>query len=219
MSQKDIFLSTEADAWYVRNQQKVEEFDFSADPVSLAVVEIASKCQLEAELGRYRILEVGCGGGQRLAWLATKLDAEAFGLEPSALAVEDARSRGILAEVGTADDLPFEDATFDILIFGFCLYLCDRQDLFRIAQEANRVLKPDSWLVINDFYAPHPVAREYHHKPGIYSYKMDYRQLFSWHPAYTCYSHKVTCHGRNDYTDDAQEWVSTSVIRKKIGIQ
>jgi len=94
--------------------------------------------------------------------------------------------------------------------------LCDRQDLFRIAQEANRVLKSDSWLVINDFYAPHPIKREYHHKPGVYSYKMDYRQLFSWHPAYTCFAHKVTFHGRNEFTDEAQEWVATSVMRKKI---
>ncbi|MEO0316123.1 MAG: hypothetical protein RI928_2579 [Pseudomonadota bacterium] len=216
MSQKDVFLSSEADAWYKRNLQTVAKTEFSIDPVSLAVLGLAATFPPEAQPRRLRLLEVGCGEGRRLEWLAEKLNADVFGVEPSSLAVERARTRGVAAQRGTADDLPFEDATFDVLIFGFCLYLCDRQDLFRIAQEANRVLKPDSWLVINDFFAPHPIKREYHHKPGVYSYKMDYRQLFSWHPAYTCLSHKVTCHGRNEFTDDAQEWVATSVMRKKI---
>lgn len=217
MSQKDVFLSSEADAWYERNLQALEKTDFSIDPVSLSVLELAATFPLgTTQERRLRILEVGCGEGRRLEWLAAKLNADVFGVEPSSLAVHNAQARGITIERGTADYLPFDDATFDVLIFGFCLYLCDRQDLFSIAHEANRVLKPESWLVINDFYAPHPIKREYHHKAGVYSYKMDYRQLFSWHPAYTCLSHKVTLHGSNEFTDDPQEWVATSVIRKKI---
>ena len=216
MSQKNVFLSSEADAWYERNLRAVGKTDFSTDPVSLAVLELAATYPSETQARKFRILEIGCGEGRRLEWLATKLNADVFGVEPSALAVNKALSRGIDAVRGTADELPFDDATFDVLIFGFCLYLCDRQDLFRIAQETNRVLKSDSWLVINDFYAPHPIKREYHHKPGVYSYKMDYRQLFSWHPAYTCFAHRVTFHGRNEFTDEAQEWVATSIMRKKI---
>lgn len=212
MPQKDIFLSSEADAWYQRNQNAVSKADFAADPVATAVVELADTQGAEEKL---QILEIGCGEGRRLAWLSGKLGADVFGLEPSALAVEQACARGVKAERGTADSLPFENAAFDIVIFGFCLYLCDRQDLFRIAQEADRVLKPDSWLVINDFFAPTPIKRTYHHSPGIFSYKMDYRELFDWHPAYTCYAHRLSHHGQNDFTDDPQEWVATSIMRKK----
>ncbi|UYO93982.1 class I SAM-dependent methyltransferase [Pollutimonas sp. M17] len=219
MSQKDVFLSSEADAWYERNLKAVKKIDFSIDPVSLAVLELVTTFPPEMQARRLRVLEVGCGEGRRLEWLAAKLNLDVYGIEPSALAVDKARARGITAERGTADDLPFDDATFDVLIFGFCLYLCDRQDLFRVAQEANRVLKPDSWLVINDFYAPHPIKREYHHKPGVYSYKMDYRRLFTWHPAYTCFAHKVTFHGRTEFTDDSQEWMATSVMRKRMESQ
>ena len=43
--------------------------------------------------------------------------------------------------MGTADKLPFEDQSVDILVYGFCLYLCDREDMFNIAAEANRVIK------------------------------------------------------------------------------
>ena len=57
---------------------------------------------------------------------------------------------------GAADQLYFESQTFDFVVFGFCLYLCDRDDLFEIAKEAHRVLKPTGWLVIHDFFAEPP---------------------------------------------------------------
>lgn len=216
MQQKDIFLRFEADAWFERNQQSVAQRNFATDdPVTAATVQIAQLSQYADRKESMQILEVGCGEGRRLSWLSEKLGADVFGVEPSAMAVEQACSRGVTAQRGTADSLPFESAKFDILIFGFCLYVCDRQDLFRIAQEADRVLKPDAWLVINDFFAPTPVRREYHHKPGVFSYKMDYRALFEWHPAYTCYAHRINHHGQGSFTDDSHEWVATSVLRKR----
>lgn len=216
MQQKDIFLQSEADAWYRRNQAAIAKKDFASnDSVSSAITEISSHhSQLD---GGMRILEVGCGEGRRLAWLSENLGAEVHGVEPSLMAVEQACARGVKAVRGTADALPYDDAYFDIVFFGFCLYLCDRKDLFRIAQEADRVLKPDAWIVINDFFAPTPVTRDYHHAPGVYSYKMDYRRLFDWHPAYTCFSHIVGPHGASGFTDDANEWVATSILRKKAG--
>jgi SAM-dependent methyltransferase len=83
---------------------------------------------------------------------------------------------------GTADILPFKDHYFDIIIFGFCLYLCDREDLFRIASEADRVLGEPGWLLILYFFSPFPKKNVYHFCKGVQSYKMDYRTLFTWHP-------------------------------------
>jgi ubiquinone/menaquinone biosynthesis C-methylase UbiE len=137
-----------------------------------------------------------------------------FGIEPSKKAVAEAVKRGVVAVQGTADFLPYENKSFDILIFGFCLYLCDQHDLFKIAHEADRVLKDDAWLIINDFYYPGSVARDYHHKPGVQSHKMDYRKLFEWHPSYVCYSHQLQQHGLHEFCDDPQEWVSVSTMRK-----
>jgi SAM-dependent methyltransferase len=214
MHQKDIFLQSEADAWYQRNQVAVSQRNFAADdPVTTAIVEISAQPAYADK--QVRILEVGCGEGRRLSWLAGHLRAEVHGVEPSTMAVEQACLRGVQVVRGTADRLPYGDATFDIVVYGFCLYLCDRQDLFQIAQEADRVLKPDAWLVINDFFATTPVRREYHHRPGIFSYKMDYRKLFDWHPSYTCFAHKIGPHGQAGFTDDNGEWVATSILRKK----
>lgn len=216
MQQKDIFMDSEADAWFKRNRQSLAQRNFALDdPVTQAIAEIEPLARAGGGTQKLRVLEVGCGEGRRLSWLADHLPVDVQGLEPSALAVEQACARGLQVRRGTADSLPFDNASFDILVFGFCLYLCDRQDLFRIAQEADRVLKPDAWLVIHDFFASSPVRREYHHKLGVYSYKMDYRVLFDWHPAYTCYAHRLSHHGQAGFTDDSQEWVATSVLRKK----
>ena len=212
--QKDIFLQGEADAWFERNHAALEKRGFGLqDPIIAGISEIAASDIYKGK--RLSVLEVGCGEGKRLAWLTKNLNTDVYGIDPSKKAVEHARSIGVAAELGTADNLPFDTDSFDVVIFGFCLYLCDRQDLFRIAQEADRLLKQDAWVIIHDFYSTTPVRKLYHHKPGVYSFKMDYRTLFCWHPAYTCYQHRVVHHGQSEYTDDPQEWVAISVIRKK----
>jgi len=84
----------------------------------------------------------------------------------------------------TADNIPFENNRFDLVIFGFCLYLCDRKDLFKIAYEVDRVLADGGELAILDFSPAFPYRNPYSHQPGIFSYKMAYADLFTWNPAY-----------------------------------
>lgn len=209
--QKVIFLNDEGDAWFERNHQAIQDREFSREE---PVISASIKALPLIAHSKPRLLEVGCGEGKRLAWMHQHLGVECHGIEPSAKAVAEAKTIGVLAQQGTADALPYESGMFDILVFGFCLYLCDREDLFRIAQEADRVLRPDGWIVIQDFFSLAPIQRQYHHKPGIFSHKMDHRRLFDWHPAYTCFSHELTQHGAPGFTDDPQEWVATSVLRK-----
>jgi ubiquinone/menaquinone biosynthesis C-methylase UbiE len=209
MKQKEIFLQSEGDEWFARNQGRVAARKLpDDDPILRKVLE------LPAVGGRLKVLEIGCGDGTRLAWLKANRDADCYGIDPSGQAVAAARAKGVNATQGVADELPFESQSFDIIIFGFCLYLCDREDLFRIANEADRVLRTPGWLMIIDFYSPIPRARAYHHRPGVQSYKMDYRALFEWHPDYTTMTHEVRYHGTASYTDDSEEWVAVSVLRK-----
>ena len=214
MRQKEIFLDGEADAWFERNHDLLKDriFDLS-DPVINAVSYITKQSRYAEEI---KVLEIGCGEATRLVWLAEHLGVEVYGIDPSSKAVELAKRSGVKVKQGTADTLPFGSDSFDIVIFGFCLYLCDREDLFKIAQEADRVLKKKSWLIINDFFSPAPTSSNYHHKAGVYSFKMDYRKLFEWHPAYSCFSHRLDHHNQVGFTDDTKEWVSTSVFRKYI---
>lgn len=209
MKQKNIFLESEGNAWFERNTKLMASRKLPE--VDSLLVEILNLPGIEKGI---KILEIGCGEGGRLSWLRENCGFDCYGVEPSAQAVEVAKGRGIAAHQGTAEQLPFDDKAFDIIMFGFCLYLCDREDLFRIAYEADRVLKDPGWLLILDFYSPAPVKRKYHHRPGLYSYKMDYRTLFTWNPSYINFSHKVRHHSECIYTDDTREWVATSVLRK-----
>lgn len=209
--QKSIFLAGEGDAWFERNHEAIQRRSMDrSDPVIAAVARLAPTLPRAA-----RLLEIGCGEAKRLAWLTQHQQLECHGIEPSGRAVAAAQAAGVNALQGTADALPHAADSFDVVVFGFCLYLCDREDLFRIAAECDRVLKPEGWVVIHDFFASAPVQRPYHHKDGVYSYKMDYRQLFDWHPSYTCFAHDVMGHGGGALTDDPQEWVALSVLRKK----
>ena len=180
------------------------------------MINALSRCQ-ESQLagGGGVVLEVGCGEAKRLAWINENMNLMCRGIDPSKKAVLGANKRGVDVLQGTADELPYADQSIDFVVFGFCLYLCDRSDLFRIAHEANRVLKPDAWVIIHDFIANTPTMREYHHLTGLYSYKMDYRKMFDWHPDYTCFSHEINPHEEPGFTDDSDEWVATSIMRKK----
>jgi len=211
MKQKKVFLHSEGDAWFFRNQKSLSSRKLpDADPLLVEIINI----QTSDTSKKLKVLEVGCGDGTRLEWLRNNLDADCFGVEPSPKAVAEAVSKGLNVIQGTADVLPFEDQSFDIVIFAFCLYLCDREDLFLIASSADRVLRQPGWLAILDFYSPEPRANNYHHRSGLSSFKMDYRDLFSWHPNYQCMTHKVRHHIEFTYTDQIDEWIAISLMRK-----
>ena len=212
MKQKEVFLQSEGDAWFNRNRQGVTSVKLpEGDPILREILEAYRCNELNADS---RILEIGCGQGRRLGWLKDTYGAQCFGIEPSGAAVAVAKNSGLSVSQGVADSLPFEDQFFDLVIFGFCLYLCDREDLFRIASEADRVLRSPGWIAIQDFYSSTPILKDYHHKPGVKSHKMDYSSLFTWHPDYECLARKVQAHGAQGYTDDMNEWVSVFMIRK-----
>jgi len=212
MKQKELFVASEGDAWFRRNQAVLAARDWFRDPICLQLADLVEDGKTA------KVLEIGCGDGSRLKHLRDRLNCEVAGIDPSGEAVSMAVQKGVSASVGTADSLPFEGGAFDIVIFGFCLYLCDDADLFRIAGEADRVLAENGWLLILDFESQAPTYRPYHHRAGIRSRKMDYKEMFLWHPAYTLASCRKFHHATLQWTDECDEWVSLSCIRKSVRI-
>lgn len=208
--QKQIFLETEGDAWHLRNQAILKNKMLDKD---LIIQEILSIQKIEVNR-KLIILEIGCGNGYRLDWLQNNTNAICYGIEPSKKAVEVAMSNGLQVRQGTADLLPFEKNSFDIIVFGFCLYLCDREDLFKISAEADRVCKNPGWIIIQDFYKSNYKTKDYHHLDGLKTFKMDYRSVFTWHPFYECTNHKIIDHELHNYNDIENNWIAISTIRK-----
>lgn len=211
-SQRQVFLEGEGDAWFQRNRQAdVDQVAHWANQDLLA--ELLENLPLPRG-PEVSVFEVGCGQGLRLARLSQTKGWSVAGLDPSEKAIAAVNASGCKGMVGTAEALPLADRSVDILIYGFCLYLCDRDDLFRIAAEANRVLKPQAWLAILDFWSPHQSINPYHHRSGVHSYKDDLPAMFSWHPSYVITDHRLRHHATRAYTDEPQEWVAATLLRR-----
>jgi ubiquinone/menaquinone biosynthesis C-methylase UbiE len=208
MKQKEIFLESEGDAWFDRNKGK---FSVTSDPV----VEHVGKI-IQFENRNLKIGEVGCGTGERLGYIKKKLGCEVCGIDPSSKAVSFAKTLSIDAQKGTADILPWETSSLDIIVYGFCLYLCDKNDFFLIAAEANRVTKDKAWVILLDFYQKNESSNPYSHFPGVVTTKADRAKMFLWNNAYTLYFQEVFHHSDRKITDDPFEWVSIQVLRKSV---
>lgn len=166
-------LTSEGDAWYERNRDKLGLHD----PVGDVIDDLA--------LNPTSVLEVGAADGWRLAKLRDKFGCQVLGIDPSIQACMDASKRAVAMYQMTANGLPADDKSVDLLIYGFCLYLCEPSDWLRIAAEGDRVLKDGGFLIVHDFAeTAAPFARRYKHCDGVLSYHVDFSKLWLSNPIY-----------------------------------
>ena len=210
--QKQYFIDGEGDAWFERNKENVDN-----DMSNWLETDYLTKLLMEIPLPQGKevtVVEVGCGQGLRLSYLKQERNWKTIGIDPSSQSIEYIKGKGSEGYIATADNLPLKDKSVDLLIYGFCLYVCDIDDLFRIASEAHRVLKKSSWLAILDFWLPHHKVNNYKHLEGVKSYKGDIPAMFDWHPSYVITNHTVRHHEDGRYTDEKDEWVGVTLIRR-----
>jgi ubiquinone/menaquinone biosynthesis C-methylase UbiE len=186
---KKYFLKTGADDYFYRNKDKIINFKN----------ELLTKVILNNLNNKIiNVLEVGCGDASRLLYLSKKFNKiNFFGIDPSGAAL---KNKKLFLKKATADKLPFKKNFFDVIIYGFCLYLTDNQDLIKIVFEADRVLKKNGIIFILDFYSKKIEYRKFSHKRGHYVRKMDYSKIFSWSPNYKVLSFKKEKYEKKDYT-------------------
>lgn len=179
MSQTDEFYMGEGDAWFGRNKDALEKLNLQdeMEPLLSVLRPFMSKVT--------SILEIGSSDGRRLEYLCNQLDSKGVGLDPSFNAVRNGNERLkrnlndlITLQHGDARSLPYTKSEFDLVLFGFCLYLIDRDHLNEVVQEANRVLKKGGFLLIFDFDVLELQTVPYLHKSGINTYKDDYQRYF-----------------------------------------
>lgn len=99
-------------------------------------------------------VEVGVGTGRFASELGIGV-----GVEPSASMGQVARSRGVDVVKGTAEDLPFGDGEFDVVLM--VTTICFVDDLGRAFREARRVLKESGSIVVAFIDADSPLGKGY----------------------------------------------------------
>ncbi len=121
--------------------------------------------------GKGRVLDIGCGNGPLALKIARSFpDAEVVGLDywgknwdySMQVCQENARIAEVPNRVsfkrGSASALPFEDASFDLVVSNLTFHeVADVADKRKCIQEALRVLKPGGTFVLQDLFLLHSI--------------------------------------------------------------
>lgn len=210
MSQKEIFVNGESDNWFLRNKETLKNrSEFIDVNEMLAFIKPNNT-----------ILEIGCSNGAKLNYIQNQLpnfNVSLFGIDPSTKSIEDGNNNfnNLKLEVGTSDCLNYKDDFFDIIIVGFCLYLVDRNLIFKTVAEIDRVLKQGGLVIITDFEPPFPIKKPYFHKQGVFSYKNNYSNFFIAGGHYNLIKKLHYNHNNLTFDSDFNERVSTSILYKE----
>ena len=113
-----------------------------------------------------RVLEVGCGTGvlSFLSKLAVGEAGEVAGIDIAPKMVSRAQEKArkanleIAFEVGSIDELPYSNGSFDVVISSLMLHHLPMEVKREGLGEVNRVLKDDGRFFLCDFCSPHPLT-------------------------------------------------------------
>jgi ubiquinone/menaquinone biosynthesis C-methylase UbiE len=209
--QESIFSQGEGDQWFKRNLAEIEDLKHFHDVEFILDRLNPFKNQIS------RILEVGCAAGHKVEQLASELEAEPFGIDPSEKAIRAAIERTNNSKnfvVGTVDRMDFLDSSFDTVFVAFCMYLVSREELEKAIREIDRVLTSGGFLIIEDFDpgTDHKVA--YSHHGDITTYKSDYAKLFLNLGKYYLLEKQSFSHSSKHFTDENNERISIQILHK-----
>ncbi|WP_031336670.1 class I SAM-dependent methyltransferase [Rhodopseudomonas sp. B29] len=122
-----------------------------------------------------RVLDIGCGKGFLVHDLMLELPGlQAFGLDVSRYALDHAPDEVIgRLHLGTADDLPFPDKSFDCVLSLNTIHNLPRARAVTAMAEIERVSRGRSFVVVDSYHTPEQKAvfeswvltAEYHDYP------------------------------------------------------
>lgn len=173
--QDQHYLNVEADAFHERNHA-------AADPHALRDYKRKILARLDnAGVNPKRMIEFGCAYGDLLNHYAVENGTEAFGVEPSAKAVELGKQaykdRVTLIQGTMADNEIIADTrnhgTFDLIVVDDVFCWVSRETLFQSVANLDALLADGGFLYIQEFLPLHQTRNPNHHVTGqdVYCYK------------------------------------------------
>ena len=100
-----------------------------------------------------RLLDIGCGQGESLAMIRAEFGCQVMGIEPDERRQRQAAAANLGSEIvlARAEQLPFADASFDLVLAECSVSLFEQPD--SALAEMRRVLTPGGKLLLTDTYA------------------------------------------------------------------
>lgn len=140
----DSSLTPDALAYYQRGD---EDGRITSGPGRLELLRTQAVLTRTLPQPPATVLDVGGASGVYAAWLSDQ-GYDVRMVDPVPLHVEQARARGVVAEVGDVRSLDVADGSYDaVLALGPLYHLTERRDRILAWQEAGRVVRPGGVVV------------------------------------------------------------------------
>lgn len=125
-----------------------------------------------------RSLEIGCGYGRLTPWIATHAETS-VGIDPNKEAIEQARTMYPDLEFTAtgADDLPFPDDEFDLVVSWAVLQHVPPDSIEQVAAELDRVSTDDGTIVLCEKTSGDPGSMTWVRSPPEYEALFAPREL------------------------------------------
>jgi ubiquinone/menaquinone biosynthesis C-methylase UbiE len=209
--QSEVFLKSEGDGWFYRNKAAINSKSSYYETETIKRILQSFKGNIN------NILEIGCSNGAKLNDLCQYFDASGAGIDPSPAAIKDGNEqyKDLRLSVATASNLPYSSEDFDLVHFGSCLCLVDRDDVFKAVAEADRVLKKGGFLIVTDFDPILRHKRVWHHVPSLFCYKNSYADFFTAGGHYYLVAKESFSHEASHFATDSDERFSICILYKE----
>ena len=167
----NIWIDSEGDNWFDRNKGKIPaDNDF--------ILELLEKYQIHPR----NVLEIGCANGYRLVQIHDKYSCSVIGVEPSAKAIIDGKTKWkyITFIHSLCESFEVKEKA-DLIIINFVLHWVTRPELIKCIYNIDKSLSDGGFLIIGDFGTDNFIKRKYHHLPdaNIWTYKQEYSKIFT----------------------------------------
>lgn len=155
-----------------------------------------------------KVLEVGCGTGANL-WYLAKEGFDVTGIDGSSVGIDRAGKRlkkeSLEADLKVGDivNLPFEDNSFDCVIDNECIYSNNYEDSKKIIDEIHRVLKPKGKFFSKTFMAGSSGLRK---KCGIARLSGE-KEIYDLYGRFNIESIDYTIRSEKNRAQEIKEWI------------
>ena len=167
MKNIDLVKKIEGDKYYIRNSKK------KIQPSNPNILELIKLNNLKIK----NLLEIGCSDGTNLSIYQRKLRIpNCCGIDLSNKAIKDGKKKykNIKLKKMSSLDLNKVKTSFDLVICGFFLYLLDRENIFNQFDQILKILKPNGFLIVEDFDPLFKHSNQSYHNKNLISYKANY---------------------------------------------